>query len=73
MKQEIIRNVNVLIIGRDISQYGNINFNSMDDLDKKIDELIKEFGFTCKSVFIEETDEFSEDELAFLDGIGVDY
>jgi hypothetical protein len=73
MEQVITRNVNVLIIGRDISQYGNINFKSMDDLDKKIDILIKEFGFTCKSVFIEETYEFSEDELAFLEEIGVDY
>ena len=40
---------------------------------QKIDILIKEFGFTCKSVFIEETYEFSEDELAFLEEIGVDY
>ena len=73
MEQEITRNVNVLIIGRDISQYGNINFRSMDDLDKKIDELIEEFGFRCKSVYIDDNSEFSEDELAFLGEIGVDY
>jgi hypothetical protein len=45
----------------------------MEDLDKKIDECIEEFGFRCKSVFIEDTSEFSEDELFFLEEIGVDY
>lgn len=73
MEQEITRNVAVLVIGNYINQYGNIDFESMEDLDKKIDECIEEFGFRCKSVFIEDTSEFSEDELVFLKEIGVDY
>jgi hypothetical protein len=73
MEVQITRNVTVLIIGDYLSQYGNIDFDSISDLNKKIDECIDEFGIGCVSVYIEDIEEFTEEELTFLEENGVEF
>lgn len=73
MEVQITRNVTVLIIGDYLSQYGNIDFDSISDLNKKIDECIDEFNIGCVSVYLEDIEDFTEDELLFLKKNGVEF
>lgn len=67
MKEKEIRNVVVLIIGDYQSQYGSINFTSVEELNELTEQCIEEFGIGCTTVFIEDTSEFSEEELNYLE------
>lgn len=67
MKEKEIRNVVVLIIGDYQSQYGSIDFTSVEELNELTELCIEEFGIGCTTVFIEDTSEFSEDELKYLE------
>ena len=61
-----MREVIVLIIGDYLHSYTNIEFDTVENLDKLIDEAIDELSIGCVSVEIEEKEIFTQEEIIFL-------
>ncbi len=56
----------VLIVGDYLHSYTNIEFDTVENLDKLIDEAIDELSIGCVSVEIEEKEIFTQEEIIFL-------
>ena len=61
------RNVIVLIVGNYEEEYINIEFDTVERLNQLIDNSIGELGIGCVSVEIEDTDNFSQEEILYLE------
>lgn len=61
-----MRDVMVLIVGDYLHSYTNIEFDTVENLDKLIDEAIDELSIGCVSVEIEEKEIFTQEEIIFL-------
>lgn len=61
-----MREVMVLIVGDYLHSYTNIEFDTVENLDKLIDEAIDELSIGCVSVEIEEKEIFTQEEIIFL-------
>jgi hypothetical protein len=61
-----MREVMVLIVGDYLNSYTNIEFDTVENLDKLIDEALDELGIGCVSVTIEEKEIFTQEEVIFL-------
>lgn len=56
----------VLIVGDYLHSYTNIEFDTVENLDKLIDKAIDELSIGCVSVEIEEKEIFTQEEIIFL-------
>lgn len=56
----------VLIVGDYLHSYTNIEFDTVENLDKLIDEALDELSIGCVSVEIEEKEIFTQEEIIFL-------
>ena len=61
-----MREVMVLIVGDYLHSYTNIEFDTVENLDKLIDEAVDELDIGCVSVTIEEKEIFTQEEVVFL-------
>jgi hypothetical protein len=61
-----MREVMVLIVGDYLHSYTNIKFDTVENLDKLIDEALDELSIGCVSVEIEEKEIFTQEEIIFL-------
>ena len=61
-----MREVMVLIVGDYLHSYTNIEFDTVENLDKLIDEAVDELGIGCVFVRIEEKEIFTQEEVVFL-------
>lgn len=61
-----MRDVTVLIVGDFKSSYVNVEFDSVENLIKSIDDIIYELGIGSVSIEIEDDTKFSPIEISFL-------
>ncbi len=61
-----MREVMILIVGDYLHTYINIEFNTVEELDKLIDEAIKELEIGFVSAVIEDSSNFTQEEIKFL-------
>ena len=67
-----MREVIVLIVGDYLHTYINIEFNTVEELDKLIDEAIEELKIGFVSAVIEDSENFTQEEIKFLQELDVE-
>ena len=61
-----MREVMILIVGDYLHSYINIEFNTVEELDKLIDNAIEELEIGFVSAVIEDSENFTQEEIKFL-------
>jgi hypothetical protein len=61
-----MREVMVIIVGDYLHSYTNIEFNTVEELDKLIDEAIEKLEIGFVSAVIEDSSNFTQKEIKFL-------